>query len=482
MQTNLSRRSFIKAVASASLVVGFQAASGTWVTAAHAAEAGDFAKLPPLDGTLHLDEATRNEYAQDFGQIVHEQPLAVLKPGSPRDISRVIRFARRNGIPIVGRGKSHTTFGQSQVQAGLVIDMSTLASIHAITDETITVDAGMRWYDLLKATLEQGLMPPVLPDYIGQTVGGTLSVGGIGGMSFKFGAQIDHVLELTVITGTGAVLRCSLTENRDLFETVLAGQGQVAVIVQAVLRLMPAPTNVRLYDLFYADLPTMMADLNLLMEEERFDQMEGWLLPQPNGGWAYLLEVIAFHAPDGPPDDATLLAGLHHVTSATQTADLSFWAWASRIPLDFPKRPRPWIDLFLPGSTALDFLGHVQATLRPLAADDRFSVLLIPMRPARSTRPLFRVPNEAYAFGFDILRTAPNDPAAIEAILAYNRELYDKNRAMGGTNYPISAVRLTPEDWQRHYGPEFPRLLAARHRYDPDNVFASGPDMFRNNQ
>ena len=40
-----------------------------------------FDRVPRLDGTLLLDEATRRAYAQDFGQIVSEEPVAVLRPG-----------------------------------------------------------------------------------------------------------------------------------------------------------------------------------------------------------------------------------------------------------------------------------------------------------------------------------------------------------------------------------------------------------------
>jgi cytokinin dehydrogenase len=477
LQGPLSRRSAIKALAGGTLVVGFQIATGTWVTATQAAALSDFAKLPKLDGTLHLDEATRAEYGQDFGQIVFEQPLAVLKPGSVRDISRVIQFARRNRIRIVGRGKSHTAFGQSQLQAGVAIDMSALTAIYNIAPDRIVVDAGIRWHDLLKATLEQGLMPPVLPDYIGQTVGGTLSVGGIGGMSYRHGAQVDHVLKLSVVTGAGQQVHCSATHNRDLFDAALAGQGQVAVITQAVLRLVPAPNTVRLYDLFYADLPSLIGDLKHVMDDERFDQIEGWVLPQPDGTWAYVLEAIGFHAPAGQPDDATLLAGLHHLPTAAQTADMSFWEWSSRVPLNLPKQPHPWIDLIVPGSAITGFVGDVQATIRPLAPDDRFSILLIPAKTARFTRPLFRAPSEEQAFGFDILRSSPYDQNVIERILGYNRMLYDKNRDLGGTNYPISAVRLTAEDWQRHYGVHWHALVAAKRSYDPDNVLASGPDV-----
>src|SRR5262245_42591496 len=394
LQGPFSRRRMIKSLFGGALVVGFHTATGTWVTAAQAAVLPDFEQLPPLDGTLYRDEATRTEYGQDFGQIVFEQPLAVLKPGSARDISRIIQFARRNRIRIVGRGKSHTAYGQSQAKAGLTIDTTAPTTISAIGRDRIVVDAGIRWHDLLKATLEQGLMPPVLPDYIGQTVGGTLSVGGIGGMTYRHGAQVDHVLELSVVTGDGQQGQCSTRHNRDLFEAALAGQGQVAVITQAALRLVPAPSSVRLYDLFYADLPTLIGDLNRVMDDERFDQIEGWALPQPDGTWAYLLEAIAFHAPAGPPSDHALLDGLHHLPEATQTADMSFWEWSTRVPLNLPKQPHPWIDLIVPGSAITAFVGDVQATIKPLAPGDSFSILLIPMKPARFTRSLFRAPSE----------------------------------------------------------------------------------------
>jgi cytokinin dehydrogenase len=288
---------------------------------------------------------------------------------------------------------------------------------------------------------------------------------------------VDHVLELSVVTGEGRQVQCSAKRNRDLFEAALAGQGQVAVITQAVLRLVPAPDSVRLYDLFYADLPTLIGDLNRVMDDERFDQIEGWALPQPNGTWAYLLEAIAFHGPDGPPDDLALLEGLRHLPQATQKADMSFWEWSTRVPLNLPKQPHPWIDLFVPGSAITEFVGHVQATIKPLAPGDSFSILLIPARPARFTRPLFRAPREEHAFGFGILRFSPYDPNVLGQILDYNRRLYDKNRDLGGTHYPISAVQLAAKDWRRHYGPYWGQLLAAKRRYDPDNVLASGPDV-----
>ncbi len=90
----------------------------------------------------------------------------------------------------------------------------------------------------------------------GTVVGGTLSVGGIGGASPHYGAQVDTVLELEVVTGAGRRIRCSPGRHLELFQAVLAGLGQCAVLVRATLRLLPAPSRVRHYRLGYSAPPS----------------------------------------------------------------------------------------------------------------------------------------------------------------------------------------------------------------------------------
>lgn len=160
-----------------------------------------------------------------------------------------------------------------------------------------------------------------------------------------------------------------------------------------------------------------------------------------------------------------------------EIAEQDYWSWIDRVP-DQPREAHPWIDLFVPWSAAEEFVAAAQSALVPFAPRDRFSVLMIPMRRSRLTRPLFRVPDEEHILHFGTLRFTPIDPPLLDRIVAFNQQLVARNRALGGTHYPIGTAQLSPQDWRRHYQPEWGRLVSAKRRYDLDNVFASGPDLF----
>src|SRR5206468_3223190 len=106
----------------------------------------------------------------------------------------------------------------AQVLEGVVIDMSGLNRIVSMSRQSILCEAGCTWAQVVERTAPEGLSPPVLPDFVQLSVGGTLSVGGIGGASFRWGAQTDHVLALDVVTADAELVRCSPQQNPDLFD------------------------------------------------------------------------------------------------------------------------------------------------------------------------------------------------------------------------------------------------------------------------
>ena len=123
----------------------------------------------------------------------------------------------------------------------------------------------------------------MLTNNLSVTVGGTLSIAGIGVASFRYGAQADNVEELEVATVDGTVHRCSRHEKADLFWGVLSGLGQIAVILQARLRLRKAKPMTRTYYLLYDDHRRFLEDARAAMESGRWDYIESWCAPSLQG-------------------------------------------------------------------------------------------------------------------------------------------------------------------------------------------------------
>jgi cytokinin dehydrogenase len=486
MKNNTSRRAVLQGVMASAIVIGFDVANRSWVTSASAISL--FESLPPLSGVLYTDNTTLAAAADDFGHIVHRQPIAVLKPGSIEDIIRIIQFSRTYKIKIAARGQGHSTYGQSQVEAGVIINMSTLNKIHSISADRAIVEAGVVWSQLLQQTLRQGLTPPVLTDYIELSIGGTLAVGGIGGATHRYGVQVDNVWELQVVTGEGKLETCSKIHNRDLFEAVLAGLGQCGIIVQATIKLIVAATKARVYLLFYNDLATFTRDQRLLINDERlkrFNYVEGQVVPNGNGGWRYMLEVASFYS-SPTPNDNIMLAGLNYIRGTEQIEDKSYFDFLNRLAdtvaylksIGVWSYPHPWLNLFLPGSAVESFVGKFVSTLT-LANTGQGPILLYPVNTNRFRLPLFRVPTEEIVFLFAILRTAsPPEDAVVTRMLSDNRRLFEQNRDLGGYRYSVDAIPFSQKDWQQHFRPVWGKLVSAKRRYDPNNLLTPGQGIF----
>ncbi|MFF3489133.1 FAD-binding protein [Streptomyces sp. NPDC002701] len=452
----------------------------------------DIPELPELDGSLHTDEVSLSAAADDFGHIVHRRPAAVLRPGSVADVVTMVRFCGEHGIPVAPRGQGHGTGGQAQAAGGLVVETAPLDAVGPLGPGStgVRVGAGARWSDVAKATLVHGLTPPVLTDYLELSVGGTLSVGGLGGQTHRSGAQVDNVLELDVVTGAGELLTCSAHRHRDLFLAALAGLGQCAVIVGATLRLVRAPESVRRYVLPYGDLRTFLDDQRLLVRQRRFAYVEGQVTEDPSGTFRrYVVEAVAYGPPAGEePDDTALLRGLRHDPSGVEITDLAYYDFLDRLASGVAALKEaglwayahPWLNLLLPGRAAADLAGRLLDALTQADLGPGGVVLLYPLVRARVRAPLLRMPDDPVPYLLAVLRTAPpGDAATVRRLLAANRSAYDLVRAAGGTRYPVGSVPFDEADWRRHLGPARRRLAAAKKTYDPRGILAPGQGIFR---
>ncbi|HEV3382703.1 MAG TPA: FAD-binding protein [Trebonia sp.] len=480
-----NRRDFLSGLAAGALISGFDPVGRSWVTGAWHAPA---VRVPALKGKLVFDNAALSTDADDFGHIIHDRPWAVLQPGDINDIVVMLRFCNEQRIPAAPRGQGHATYGQAQASGGLVIETGTLDAIK-VGAGSVEAGAGARWSSVLAATLPQGLTPPVLTDYLELSVGGTLSVGGVGGASPHYGAQVDNVLELEVVTGAGRRVVCSPGDEPELFYAVLAGLGQCAVLVRATLRLVPAPGNVRHYILYYPSVDALTADQRLVQADGRFSFAEGEAALNPNGpGWQYYIEAAAFYD-STPPDDVTLIGDLHFERGTQQIEDLGYFDFLDRLAPDVAflestgewYDPHPWWNVFLPDSVTDAFVSGLMAGLTEADIGASGVILLYPLTRATLRAPLLRVPGEPVVFLLSLLRTAAPDSGgalAADVMLTDNRALFEQARDLGGYQYPIGSIPMTRRDWREHFGGQWPFLATMRQRYDPAGILTPGQGIF----
>ncbi|MEU5865524.1 FAD-binding protein [Nonomuraea sp. NPDC047529] len=475
------RRTFL---ATGAAVVGFDPSTRTWVT--DAAQSQGMVDLPLLKGKVMTDPASRGQAADDFGHLIHRTPRAVLEPGDVTDIMLMMRYCRTHGLQVAARGQGHATFGQGQVEGGLIVDMTPLNAVE-VREDTAVVEAGALWSSLAQATLAHGLTPPVFTDYLELSVGGTLSVGGLGGQTHHHGSQADNVVELEVVTGDAALRRCSAQLRRDLFHAVLAGRGQCGIITRVTMRLRPAPATVRHYLLSYPSVAALTADQRRVVHDGRFAYVEGELgLPTGSAGWSHQLEAVAFFDGSTPPDDAKLLDGLGDQPGDRQIQDMSYFDFLNRLAAGVADlksagewyRPHPWWNMFLPASRTDAFVEAVIEDLTETEVGASGVVLLYPFPRARLRLPLLRVPDEETVFLFTLLRTASHGAGSPEDMVEANRSLYLRARAAGGYQYPVGSIPTTPEEWRTHYGPAWAAFEAAHERYDPDGILTPGQGVF----
>jgi hypothetical protein len=401
--------------------------------------------VPELDGVLSTRDSELTAASADFGNRVHHRPLAVLRPGSAADIAAIVRFGRGCGLAVVPRGSGHSVDGQAQIRGGIVVDMSSLAAVHSCGPDGISVDTGATWSAVVAATLARGLVPPVLPDYLELTVGGTLAAGGIGGASHRYGCQADNVRDLEVVTPDGELIACSPTRNADLFDAVRGTQGEHGIITRATLELMPAPSAARRYLLSYSDLGAFLADQRRLIANQRFDHLLGQARHAGRAGWEYLLEAVRTYTPPQEPDDRALLDDLSH-DRRSETAETSGYAdFLHRLdPLvadlrstgSWQQDPHPRCNVLLPGRHAEAIISGELSGCEPADIGEGGSVLIYAIPTARLAAPQMPKAQDPVTVVFGVQRTAPlGDPGTVERMRRANAELSATTKLLGGAGY-----------------------------------------------
>ena len=445
-----------------------------------------------LEGKVLVDPESLEESSGDFGRRVFKKPGCIVLPNHTKDVASVVTFARQNKIPLGIRGNAHTQSGQGLTEGGILLDLRSLNQIISIDagKKEAVCQAGVLWKDLVQKTVVKGLIPPVLTNNLDVTLGGTLSVAGLGVASFRFGTQADNCLHLEVVTGEGEISRCSPTQNSELFYSALAGFGQFAIITEATIRLRETLPQSRTYYLLYEGLKTFMKDAQFLMTDGRFHYLESWCVPCPQGfrkvngipqpfaRWFYPFHVTVEYDDKTPPKDEELLKGLSF-HELVHKEDRSILEFSNRLEALFElwkksgywMNTHPWMETILPWEAAFPYINQVLSNLPPHALGGGH-ILLWPSRGTVSRIPLFKHPGTEFVMGFGILPGIPKEFAPL--FLSQLNALSDLSMKAGAKRYLSGFIQFDGPRWKTHYGESWEAMKQRKKRYDPDGLLNPG--------
>lgn len=449
-----------------------------------------------------FDDDARAAFDSDFGRIVRRTPGCVARCETTEEVAAVVRFCRRHGIAVVGRGQGHTQTGQSTTDGGVLIDTSAMTAIHEVSAEGgyALCDAGVPWRQLVEHVVPRGLVPPVLTNNLNVTLAGTTSVAGLGVASYRFGTQADSALELTVVTGSGDIVVCSREVERELFDAVRCTLGQIGIITRVKTKLRACKPKVRMYHLLYDDLGAFMKDAERVMSPQdlRFHTLESRCAPCPifmkrigpgmklrEGAqlyayWTYPMFLTVEYDEGEEPDDAALLEGLafHRHLRTDEYTQLEF---CCRLDPVFElwhrsgnwQMAHPWMESVLPWDKAQEFIEMALDMLPPQTLGPAGHILLWPSRGDTSDAPFFMHPGGDHVMGWGILPAVPHQ--YLDEALGSLDMASEMSIAYGGKRYLSGYVTFdTTERWAAHYGDRWPALCAAKQRFDPDGILNPG--------
>ncbi|HEY5850277.1 MAG TPA: FAD-linked oxidase C-terminal domain-containing protein [Lysobacter sp.] len=221
------------------------------------------------------DSSERLAYAYDNSRR-QSLPDAVALPTTREQVVALVRVCRAHGVAVVARGRGTNTTGAAvPVAGGVVVSFERMNRIIDIRpgDRCAVVEPGVLNGDLQAALKPHGLFWPPDPTSAGySSIGGNLACNAGGPRAVKYGASRDNVLALTAVTGTGELIHCGTATTKgatgyDLQRLLVGSEGTLALIVEASLRLTPAPKSRRALRAIYRDVSSAAKAVARLMAQ-----------------------------------------------------------------------------------------------------------------------------------------------------------------------------------------------------------------------
>jgi delta24-sterol reductase len=190
-------------------------------------------------------------------------------------------FSRKQSFRIF-HGSTNST---RPAHDGRIVDISALSNVLKVDrkSSTATVEPNVSMDKLVQATLAHGMIPPVVMEFPGITVGGGYAGSAGESSSFKYGYFDQTVCSVEMVLATGEVITASESENADIFKGAAGALGSLGITTKLELRLIPAKRFVKLIYHPYSTSHETIKALRQATENPDNDYVDGIMFSNNHG-------------------------------------------------------------------------------------------------------------------------------------------------------------------------------------------------------
>lgn len=169
-----------------------------------------------------------------------------------RDVHALIEAIQNSqGTVALGQNpeKSNVTRTKVHKEGSTLLPVSQFNQVIKIDEEKklLLVEPRVTMEQMVRETLKFGLIPKMVPEFRGITVGGAVVGAGIESSAFKEGLFHDICPWFEMVTGDGRHLRCSPNSHEDLYHAVAGSYGALGFLTLIAVELMPAKPYLHLH-------------------------------------------------------------------------------------------------------------------------------------------------------------------------------------------------------------------------------------------
>lgn len=176
--------------------------------------------------------------------MIKRKPAMIVRCAGLSDVMHSVNFAREQNLLLAVRGGGHNIAGNALCDGGMVIDLSTMKSVRVHPEaRRAYVEPGATLGDFDHEAQAFGLAAPLGINSTTGVAGLTLG-GGFGWLTRRHGLSVDSLVSAEVVTADGRRLRTSAEENPDLFWAIRGGGGNFGVVTLFEFQLHPVGPEV----------------------------------------------------------------------------------------------------------------------------------------------------------------------------------------------------------------------------------------------